>query len=709
MTKKLFLLPFIFCWLFIAQSCFGQPQNDIKRNVYLQKVLQEVVKQNHFNPVQIDDSFSEKAFDAYLKSLDYNKRFFTQADIDALSQYRYRIDDEYLSGRAEFFDLSLELITERTNTAERYYKEILEHPFTFTSTESLQLNADSLQWASDTIVLKKRWEEVLRYETLSRIYTKVTDQEKALEKSDTVTVKSFEELEKEARESVGKRYKDWFSYLSQNETNDYMASYINAILSIYDPHTEYFPPKDKEDFDIRLSGQLQGIGATLTQRDGYITVTDIVPGSPSWKQGELEVDDKILKVAQGEEEPLDIVDMRLDKAIQFIRGAKGTEVRLTVQKVDGSQKVIPIIRDVVVIEDTYAKSVILTDEETNERIGYINLPSFYANFQDHNGRRSATDMRKEVEKVIAENVSGIIIDLRNNTGGSLSDCVDIAGLFIDRGPVVQVKGRYGAPQVLSDNKSGALWDGPLVIMVNNYSASASEIMAAAMQDYGRAVIIGTTTYGKGSVQRFEDLDPFVPGQNDIKPLGSVKLTTSKFYRINGGATQLKGVVPDITVPSAYKYIKTGERELDNALAWTEIDPAKYALWNNGACKWDEVVRRSEARITANDYFTMMDENAQRLKARRDESIYPLNYEAYKKMMIEQKEEADRFKDLGADTLKIAIQALAEDLAKETNDTATIEKNKRWNKMILTDNTLYEAMKVIQDVTMQKCVAIRKKD
>jgi carboxyl-terminal processing protease len=489
-----------------------------------------------------------------------------------------------------------------------------------------------------------------------------------------------------------------------------LATYLNAILSVYDPHTEYYPPKNKEDFDIRFSGQLEGIGATLTQKEGFITVTDVKIGSPAWKQGELEVNDKILKVTQGNtKESTDVVDMRLDKAIRFIRGPKGTEVILTIQKVDGTQKTISLLRDVIVIEETYAKSMVLTDRETYARVGYIYLPSFYANFQDRAGRRSSVDVKNEIEKLKAENVSGIIIDLRSNTGGSLMDCVDIAGHFIDQGPVVQVQGRGKPPQVLSDTKSGTVWDGPLVVLVNSYSASASEIFAAAMQDYGRAIIMGSTTYGKGTVQRFDDLDRLVMGQNDIKPLGSLKLTIQKFYRINGSSTQLRGVTPDITIPDSYKYMDTGERELNNALAWSEISTSTYSTWMGGVCKWDNAVRNSNERIAKSAFFALTNENAERLKQRRDETRYPLNYETYKKFIEQQNNEAEKYKNLGKDTLNMTAQILTNDETINPSDTAAIERNKKWNQMIITDNTIFEAMQVVQEMKRMRCFATRRDD
>ena len=709
MIKKFFLFFSMAGLLFICQSCFGQGQNSIKRSVYLQSVIQGDISREHFNPLPINDAFSEKAFDEYLKMLDYSKRLFTQKDIDALSKYKDKMDDEYLATKLEFFDLSVEIITQRIKEAERYCLSILETPFDFSVNETAIFTPDSLTWAKDTIEIKDRWRKAMKYEVMTRVYNNMEDQKKAMEKSDTIKTKSFEEFEKEARTSVEKRYKEWFNYMLQNEMDDWMSVYINAILSVYDPHTEYYPPKNKEDFDIRFSGQLEGIGATLSQKEGYITVTDIVIGSPAWKQGELEVNDKILKVTQGNtKETVDIVDMRVDKAVRFIRGPKGTEVILTIQKVDGTQKNISLIRDIVVMEETYSKSMVLTDKTSHSRIGYIYLPSFYANFQDKDGRRSSIDMKKEIEKLKTEKVSGIIVDLRNNTGGSLMDCVDIAGHFIDNGPVVQVQAKDRSPQVLSDIRNGMIWEGPLVVLVNNSSASASEIFAAAMQDYGRAIIIGSTTYGKGTVQRFDDLDRLTR-ENDIKPLGSVKLTIQKFYRINGSSTQLKGVTPDIKLPDSYKYFDTGERELTNALPWTEITTSNYTTWNNGACKWDKIIKQSNERIAKNTFFALTDENAKRLKQRRDDNRYPLNFETYQKFIKRQNDEADKYKNLGKDTLNIEARILTNDETLNPSDTAAVERNKKWYQMVVTDNTIYEALQVIQDMAKMRCFAIRRDD
>lgn len=691
--------------LICTSGCYAQDNTSIKRDIYIQQLLKKIVSQMHISPVEINDTFSIKTFDAYLKTLDYNKRFFIQSDIDTLNHYKYLIDDQLNEGRFDFYALSLDLYLQRIKEAEVYYKAALDKSYKFKADEYILLKPDSIAWAKNKKELKERWNQTIKYEVLVRTYSDMETQQKAIEKNDTIKVKSFSEIEEKAREAVGKRYKNYFDVILQWESNDIFAYYMNAMLSDYDPHTEYYPPKDKEDFDIRFSGQLQGIGATLSQRDGYITVVDIVAGSPSWKQGELEVNDKILKVAQGAEEPVDVVDMRLDKAVKLVRGAKGTEVKLTVQKIDGTQKVISIIRDVVVIDETYAKSMVLTDKDTHKKYGYILLPSFYANFSDSKGRRCSVDMKNEVEKLKKENVDGIIIDLRNNTGGSLFDCIDIAGLFIDFGPVVQVKSR-NASNVYPDRNKGVDWDGPLVVMINQSSASASEIFAAAMQDYKRAIILGSTTFGKGSVQRFEDLDPMVSGADDIKPLGSIKVTLQKFYRINGGSTQLLGVTPDISVTSIYKYIEYGERELDNPLAWTEMPPANYKLWKNGACDWTPIIEKSMERMASDSFFIKMDDNAKRLKSVRDNNTYPLNYDKYDEFIKKSNEESDKFKDLGKDTLNIEAVILTEENSEFQNDSTKIERNKKWHNQVITDPVIYEAVKISGDLEKLPCNAIK---
>ncbi len=703
MKKRLFY--FIIIGLFsLNMGCNAQTAHEIKRNAYLVNLVNKALQQGHYQPAQMNNDFSEKAFDTYLKMMDPFKRFFIQSDIDTLSYYRHLFDDELENTSFGLYALSVELMNKRIAETEEMYQEILDQPFDYEKEEYLQFDPEKREWVAHIKDLRDLWRRMLKYESLSRLSSKIEEQEKALAKQDTAwEEKSYEQLEEDARESVRKRYKDYFHYLSQLENEDRISDYINAFVSVYDPHTNYFPPKKKEDFDIQFSGQLEGIGATLTSKEGYVTVNNIVPGSPSWKQGDLEVNDKITKVAQGNEEAVDIVDMRLDKAVQLIRGPKGTEVRLTVKKVDGSTKEIPIVRDVVIIEETYAKSTVITDEESGGRIGYIYLPSFYNNFNDTGIRRTAAeDMRKEIAKLKNEDVEGIVLDLRNDGGGSLQDAVEIAGMFIDKGPVVQVKARYGKARVLDDQFAGAEYDKPLVIMVNHGSASASEILAAAMQDYKRAIIMGSkSTFGKGTVQRFFDLDQFVKGNDDIKPLGAIKVTVQKFYRINGGTTQLEGVQPDIVVPDLYTYMDIGEKDMDYPLQWTEIEKANYTEILDYDVAMRESIAKSNKRIKQDSVLMLIDENAHRLKTQRDRTNYPLSLKDFQARQDSLELIGKKYENLGKDSLNIQIFSLKEDLPEIEADSTKKDRAERWHKRLKTDNYLYEAIQLVQDVAHEK--------
>ncbi|RZK27879.1 MAG: tail-specific protease, partial [Hymenobacter sp.] len=365
------------------------------------------------------------------------------------------------------------------------------------------------------------------------------------------------------------------------DTSETLANYANTIANTYDPHTEYFAPKDKEEFDYQLTGRLEGIGATLREKDGLIYIEEIVPGSASFRQGQLKKGDAILRVAQGATEPVSIEGWHTAKAVTLIRGKKGTEVRLTVKKPDGSTKIIPIIRDVVINEETYAQSAIINDP-SGKKIGYLRLPGFYADFNNNGGRSSADDVKKELAKLNAEGAQGIVFDLRTNGGGSLTDAVEMAGLFMPSGPMVQVHDSRGVTNVLNDKDPRVQYTGPLVVLVNKYSASASEILAAAVQDYKRGIIMGSTsTYGKGTVQRVVDLDETLPAElNALKPFGSLKFTMQKFYRVTGASTQFKGVASDIVLPDVYSYLDQGEKESDYPLKWDEIKPASFRPWDN---------------------------------------------------------------------------------------------------------------------------------
>ncbi|MEO8761278.1 MAG: carboxy terminal-processing peptidase, partial [Bacteroidia bacterium] len=477
---------------------------------------------------------------------------------------------------------------------------------------------------------------------------------------------------------------------------DRYADYINTITGMYDPHTDFFPPKEKKMFDQSMSGQLEGIGAKLQQKDDYIKISELIVGGPAYKQGDLKSGDLIIKVAQGDKEPVDIVGMDMDDAIELIKGKKGTTVNLTVKKVDGSIKVISIVRDIIALDETFAHSAIMQNDKN--KVGYINLPSFYSDFTRSGGlsHHCAQDIKTEVNKLKAENVNGIILDLRDNGGGSLQEVVEMAGLFIKKGPVVQVRKKGGETEQLNDRDPEQIYDGPLVIMINRNSASASEIMAAAMQDYKRAVIMGTQSFGKGTVQSFLDLDNYLLQQFDsLKPLGSLKVTIQKFYRVNGGATQLRGVTPDISLPDPYFYIETGEKELDNPMPWDEIAKTEYMPFDN--IKYEKLEKKSKDRVTKNKEFILVSQEAKEFKAKKDDTKYSLNLDKYMAEAKKYKDDAKKYEDLRKDIKGFDVTLMNADIQRLSVDTTRLNREKKWTGNIKKDFYLQEASSVIGDM------------
>lgn len=683
---------------YTSHSGSGETKKDLSgqgKNEILLRVLMQGLNSAHFQPEKLDDNFSKKVYGLYLKRLDFNKKFLLQTDIDKLQKYNTKIDDQVQNGSYEFLDTSTRIFNVRSKESQEIYKDILAKPFDFTTEESTELDPEKLKFPKDKAEQREAWRKYLKYQTLVQMAELLETQEKAQAKKDNKTpAKTNAELEAEARKKVLKSYDDMYRRISQFDRNDSVSAYINAIANAYDPHTEYFPPKDKASFDIAMTGRLEGIGATLSERDGYIKVAEIVPGSASYRQGELKAGDIILKVAQGNEEPVSVEGMRLDNAVQLVRGKKGTEVRLTVKKPDASVKVISIIRDIVIIEETYAQSALINADKP---VGYIKLPGFYADFDNKGGRNSADDVRKEVEKLKKQNIQGLILDLRNNGGGSLQDAVQMAGLFFERGPVVQVETSGSAPTILEDRDPQVQFDGPLVIMVNQFSASASEILAAAVQDYKRGVIVGSAnTFGKGTVQQVFNLDNVVPSEfNAIKPLGSLKLTTQKFYRVNGGATQLRGVAPDILLPDMYTYLEQGEKDQDYPLPWDEIKPANYKVWNNQP-NIAKLKANSASRVSGNANFKMVTEIAQRMKQQSDNTNRSLKLTTFMAENKKSKEDAKRYEEVEKGNKPLNVVSLKVDLDKLGADTVKQNINTKFIKGLSKDIYLSEATNIIKD-------------
>lgn len=679
----------------ILGSFISNPVNDKEREPMIIQGVMTFVEKVHFNPKPVDDSLSAYVYHRYLEATDGGKRFLMEPEVAQLDLYKYQIDDQITEGSLAYFDASIELIDRAVTRAEKIYKEAIDLPIDFSLDESFELDSDKRTWAEDEVALKEQWRKMLKYNVLTRVEDKLSKQE--AENYDG-EVKAVDTLITESIAKVKDNYDKWFERISKTRRSDRFETYVGSITRYFDPHTSYFNPKEKANFDINMGGKLEGIGARL-QSDGEETkVMDVIPGGPAWQGKDLEVEDIITSVRQDdEEEPLLIEGMRLDDVVQKIRGKKGTKVHLTVRKVDGSSKEITIVRDVVDLEESKAKSLLLSHTEVMGNVGYIKLPKFYSDFKG--GSSCAADIKKELEKLNKYDVNGVILDLRNNTGGSLSDVVDMSGLFIEEGPIVQVKPRNRDAYVHKDKDSSVTYDGPLIVMVNNVSASASEILAAALQDYGRAVIIGGTTFGKGTVQRFYDLDRAFSGADELKPLGNLKMTMQKFYRVDGGSTQLRGVEPDIQLPDRYSYVDYGEREYDNALEFTEIAPREYKQEVVTLAHINELKAKSELRVASHETFQLIDENAQRLSDdREDESRTALGLEAYRAYILGLEAEAEKFKGLMKDSIpELVATNMQEDLEKHKMDESIAAKNEDWIKDVRRDVYLVEALHIMKDM------------
>lgn len=683
----------------IGSSCaaaLNAPNADSKEQAILSRTI-NLLKLEHYKPVEINDDFSHKVFDMFLERSDYNKKILLQSDVDELKKHYNKIDDQSNAGSFDFFDKTVEILNKRIAEDRTYYTEILAKPFDFTVKESVELDPEKLPYAKNKTEMREAWRKYLKYQVMARYVDLKEEQDKKIEaKKEDFVVKTDAELEADARAKVKKTEDEIFDRLAKVDRADRMASFMNVLTGVYDPHTEFYPPNDKEDFDIRMSGQLEGIGATLQEKDGYIKVMSIMPGSPSSKQGQLKAGDLILKVAQGDKEPVDIVGMQVSDAVKLIRGKKGTEVRLTVKKPDGQTTVISIIRDIVVLEETFAQSAVI---EQNGKVGYIKLPTFYADFTKGKtaARYAADDVKREIEKLKTENIEGLILDLRDNGGGSLQEVVKMVGLFIKEGPVVQVNSRKTGARPYNDPDRGDLvYDGPLVVLINENSASASEILAAAIQDYKRGVIVGSNSFGKGTVQNFYDLDQMIDGKQFSDPLGAVKVTIQKFYRIDGSSTQLKGVAPDITLPGLYSLIETGEKDLDNPLAWDQINKESYKLWTKTP-DFADLNTNSRARVAQSKGFQIISSKAEQLKREKDqtmESLLLTDYLAQRKKLEEENKALKALEEPVAGMKAIGLQS---DMSVIAGDTARTARKTDWLEKLGKDVYVSEAAHIVRDM------------
>lgn len=619
---SLLLTLLIFSW---SAAAAPEPNFDTNRARLLGHMLQEQLTRNHYSAKQFDDQLSVDAFDLYLKQLDGQKRFLFQDDVHQLKASEQTIDDAIRSGRLELPEQGRTLLKKRIEQVKGIVTDLLAKPFDLDKEESFETDPEKISYVKDQGELQQRWRQILKYQVINRYLGLLEEELKTTDpqKLTAVEPQLAKKLRDEARAKVEKSQLSSLDRMLDETEQDHYDRYLNAVTRALDPHTNYMAPSNKEDFDISMSGSLEGIGATLREEDGYIKVVRVIPGSAASRQGQLEAEDIILRVAEGKTgEPVDITDTRIRDAVALIRGKKGTEVRLTVKKPDGQQLVIPITRDIVEIEETFVKGELIEDTENKKRYGYVKVPSFYRDYSGKTQRNCTDDMRAEVERLVAQKIDGLIIDLRNNGGGSLGDAVDMTGLFIDKGPVVQIRSRGGKIRELSDDDAGVAYDGPMIVLVNRFSASASEIFAGALQDYRRALIVGDEhTHGKGSVQALLDLDRAVSlrGMEKYLPLGALKVTIQKFYRVSGESTQERGVVPDIVLPSRYNGLKSGEKYLPNALPWDHIESARYKVWPHPYRNLDQLREQSAKRVAASEKFKELKDVALKAQERREQS------------------------------------------------------------------------------------------
>ncbi len=668
------------------------PENKDKEELLIE-LINHVLNRNHYSPADLTDQFSQDVFQNFIYELDPAKRYFLASDIEEFKTFEFLIDDQIRDGRVDLFNIAYERILKRQEESEKLFKDLIEEPFDFTKVETIDTNYENLPYAKNRKELKDHWRKLLKLSAIGIYNGKLEAQE---QDDFEGTVKTPAELEKEARNEIKKSILENFDLNDDVERLDYFSIFLNNITTHFDPHTNYFAPQNKDRFDQSISGSLEGIGARLQKKMDNIEIVEIISGGPAWTSNELEKGDQILRVAQKQDTvATSIVGMRIADAVDLIKGPKGTEVTLTIKKVDGNIKDVTLVRDVILIAETFAKSAMIENESI--QYGFINLPKFYFDTEDGKARAAGDDVAKEVEKLKAEGMEGLVIDLRNNGGGSLREVIEMVGLFIPEGPVVQVALKNNQTQTLLDEDGGeVLWDGPLVVLVNELSASASEILAAALQDYDRAVVLGSTqTFGKGTVQVLDDLNRYVR-TSEFGNLGALKITTQKFYRVNGGSTQLEGVKSDIIAPDRYSYIEIGERDEDYPLPYDKIAAAPVQKYK-GYSNLKGVIKNSQERIDANEYFQLIDANAQWLAQQNEESIIPLSIAAYQERLKQLDEETDQFKKLEEYKNDLVINSLKDELELIKTDSSLAQKRKRWHKSINQDMYVEEAINVLKEL------------
>ena len=675
----------IFPLLLIGFAITNKKFSDPNKDRLLMEVVKYVVEKGHYKKISIDDNLSENLYHSFIKQLDNQKRFFLKSDIREFEKYKYLLDDQLKEYDLSFFNLVYQRSKIRIEEAESYCKELVNNKFNFNLNENIDLDFEKKEYARSKSEIKNRWRKQLKFSTLDIATLKL---------GDTLSIIN-DRIYNESIAIVKKNTEDYFEFITDLDRDDWYSNYLNAFLTQLDPHTYYFQPEDKERFDVNISGKFTGIGARLTKTEGNIKVVEIIIGGPVWKDKLLDVGDIIIKVAQENEEPVDIVGMKVDDAIKLIKGPEKSIVSLTVKKLDGSIKEVQITRALVELEELYAKSTLI--EEDDIRYGYISLPKFYVDFSNYKNRNSAEDVKNEIIKLKNNGIEGLILDLRNNGGGSLQSVVDMTGLFIEKGPIVQVKSIGNRKQVLYDRNSEIVWDGPLVVLINEMSASASEILAAALQDYERAVILGSKkTFGKGTVQNVIDLNKFI--SNSDFDLGALKITTDKFYRINGESVQLEGVKSDVIVPDSYMHIFNGEKDEENPLAWDKIDPAMYNPWiNEGSL--DFISSNAQTRVNDNNYLKLISKRADWIEKQQKNKTIPLKFLTYQNYLDENKNKTKEFESLSKYSNDLNFKLLKSEKDYIMSNKELLSNRNRWHKNLTKDIYISEGVNILKQLSL----------
>lgn len=668
----------------------------------IMRIIGQILEQGHFNPKKIDDNFSKQVFKEYISKLDGNKSLFLQSDIDSLKKYETSIDDEIHGAQLDFFYDINSMYVRATDKVEQYCKEILSEPFDFSVKEIISQDAKANHPATEA-ARKENWRKQIKMMTLER-YSDMLDVQERDKAKANFKARTNAEMEIDAREKVKQVIEKNFQRTKRPESEDERFNLlVNTVTNLMDPHTDFFPPVEKRAFDEKMNRKFYGIGALLVEEDGKVKISTVTSGGAAWKSGEVQAGDVIFKVGQANAEQVDVTGYSVDDVIKLIRGDKDTEVHITFKKTDGTIKDVTMKRGELKLDETYVRSSVINN---GHKLGYIYVPDFYADFQNPNGARCSKDVAKEIVKLKAENVEGIILDIRDNGGGSLYEAIQMVGLFIDKGPVVQVKDRQGNPAVLSDNDAGILYAGPLTVMVNEYSASASEIFAAAIQDYERGVIIGSSsTYGKGTVQQAIPLDRqtlFAQEEN----LGSIHLTLQKYYRISGGSTQLRGVTPDIILPGYLEFYKVREKDNVFSLPWDELQKLSYQKWVNGI-DLTQLKSSSNLRTKATGIFDTLRMNASWLAARNDRPV-TLQLDDYRKEQKKVEETVRKIRQVMRSKDTLSVSASTQDMTEFADNKAKQDTYDRFRNIVNRDVYVAETARVLTDMINMKSKHLVKK-